>query len=69
MLDSPLQPNGHGRQILMRMLSLARKLGEYVNWIVYRDTHYLWLMDSLRAQKVIILFRDDFLLEDGRKNI
>lgn len=49
----PMQPSGHTRQVVSRLLSLSRRLCEYANWIIWRDTHYLWLTDSLHQGEVV----------------
>ncbi|CAJ1341588.1 unnamed protein product [Effrenium voratum] len=51
-LMSPLQPEGHSRQVVSRLLAFGRKAFEHANWMVWRDTHFLWLQDTLREAQM-----------------
>ena len=33
---------------VLRSFALIRSISQFTNWIIWRDSHYLWLMDSLR---------------------
>jgi len=52
-LVQPLQAQGHTRQVVSRLLAFGRKAFEHSNWMVWRDTHFLWLQDSLREGRVV----------------
>eukprot|EP00435_Cladocopium_sp_Y103_P049282 s2035_g14.t2 len=52
-LMHPLQPQQHSRQVVSRLLAFSRKAFEHVNWIVWRDTHFVWLKDSLSEGRVV----------------
>lgn len=52
-LMHPLQPKQHSRQVVSRLLAFSRKAFEHVNWIVWRDTHFVWLKDSLSEGRVV----------------
>ncbi|CAE7248752.1 clpP2 [Symbiodinium necroappetens] len=52
-LVQPLQAQGHTRQVVSRLLAFSRKAFEHSNWMVWRDTHFLWLQDSLREGRVV----------------
>eukprot|EP00434_Breviolum_minutum_P032255 symbB.v1.2.028528.t1/scaffold3032.1/size64972/8 len=52
-LLQPLQPQQHSRQVISRLLAFSRKAFEHANWIVWRDTHFVWLQDSLSEGQVV----------------
>lgn len=52
-LLSTLSPSSHTRQLVARLLVVARKIGEHANYIVWRDMHFLWVSDSLREGRVV----------------
>ncbi|CAE6955826.1 unnamed protein product [Symbiodinium natans] len=52
-LVQPLQAQGHTRQVVSRLLAFGRKAFEHSNWMVWRDTHFVWLHDSLREGRVV----------------
>mmetsp|Transcript_83103 Transcript_83103/g.164863 ORF Transcript_83103/g.164863 Transcript_83103/m.164863 type:complete len:469 (-) Transcript_83103:10-1416(-) len=49
----PLSPSSHARQLVSRALVASRRLSERANFLVWRDTHFLWLEDSLRQGEVV----------------
>eukprot|EP00929_Paragymnodinium_shiwhaense_P073434 TRINITY_DN37413_c0_g2_i1.p1 TRINITY_DN37413_c0_g2~~TRINITY_DN37413_c0_g2_i1.p1 ORF type:complete len:462 (+),score=45.62 TRINITY_DN37413_c0_g2_i1:78-1463(+) len=48
-----LQPHSYTRQVVSRLFALCRRLCEHVNFLVWRDTHFMWLADSLKHGKVV----------------
>ncbi|CAJ1448920.1 unnamed protein product [Effrenium voratum] len=40
-------------EVVSRLLAFGRKAFEHANWMVWRDTHFLWLQDTLREGRVI----------------
>ncbi|CAK9038327.1 ATP-dependent Clp protease proteolytic subunit 2 (Endopeptidase Clp 2) [Durusdinium trenchii] len=52
-LLQPLQPEQHSRQVVSRLLAFSRKAFEHTNFMVWRDTHFVWLQDSLGEGQVV----------------
>eukprot|EP00927_Polykrikos_kofoidii_P071989 TRINITY_DN68164_c0_g1_i1.p1 TRINITY_DN68164_c0_g1~~TRINITY_DN68164_c0_g1_i1.p1 ORF type:complete len:482 (+),score=64.72 TRINITY_DN68164_c0_g1_i1:57-1502(+) len=52
-LISPLSPSSHARQLVSRLLVVSRRLSEHANFLVWRDTHFLWLHDTLQQGEVV----------------
>jgi len=49
----PFSPSSHARQFVARALVASRRLSERANFLVWRDTHFLWVEDSLRQGEVV----------------
>lgn len=48
-----LSPSSHARQLVSRTLALSKRIGEHTNHLIWRDSHYLWLTDSIRRGEVM----------------